>query len=264
VEALIASIQTSDYQLDVATYRQARRLFARCAADATLMAAVREAAPEYGRQEYLLNVNAEGRPIYTSPEICTDFRAVSAPAFGLWFREAILPGQDDPVLLVARWLCHLTGLRHRTVHLFLDHPTLVDHTLVQVRSVDKDEAPGCFDLPVAGHVDGVASAEDALRRELGEEVGLTLDLLSDLRCLGTHEQVCLSDPPGFHNVEHHTVYRARLTVEGWLRVGAADHEVAAVAVFTVPDLVGMMQRFPDRVASGLHGSFSLYVAESVS
>lgn len=263
MQALVASIQASDYQLDRATYRQARRLFERCKADAAAMAAVRGAAPEYGRREYLLNVDGEGGAVRTAPEILADFAAASEPEFGLWFQAAALPGQGEPVLLVARWLCHLTGLRHRTVHLFLDHPTLADHTLVQVRSVDKDEAPGCFDLPVAGHVDGVASVEETLDKELEEEVGLTLDLLSGLRCLGAHEQIRLPDPPAFRNVEHHTVYRARLTVEGWLRASAADHEVAAIAAFTVPDLVEMMRRFPDRVASGLRGSFSLYDGDCV-
>jgi isopentenyldiphosphate isomerase len=258
VKALVASIRASDYQLDRATYGQARRLFERCTADALVMAAVKRAAPEYGRREYLLNVDGAGKVVRTAPEILADFSTASTPAFGVWFQEAILPRQGEPVLLVARWLCHLTGLRHRTIHLFLDHPTLADHTLVQVRSVDKDEAPGCFDLPVAGHVDGVASVEETLDKELGEEVGLTPDLLSGLRRLGAHEQIRLPDPPAFRNVEHHTVYRARLTVEGWLRASAADHEVAAIAAFNLPDLVSMMRRFPDRVASGLRGSFSLY------
>ena len=47
--------------------------------------------------------------------------------------------------------------------------------------MDNYETPGTFDLPCAGHVSGVDSAEETLAKELGEEVNLALDDLEDLR-----------------------------------------------------------------------------------
>ena len=106
------------------------------------------------------------------------------PGFGRWFRAAQVGG--TPVLLVARWLCHLAGFRHRTVQLFLEHPTAEAYTLLQVRGLDKAEAPGSFDLPAAGHVAGVDTIEEALFAELEEELGLRAEDLDGLAAVGRY------------------------------------------------------------------------------
>jgi 8-oxo-dGTP pyrophosphatase MutT (NUDIX family) len=263
-DAVVASVEAADAQLDLSAYCQVRDLFERCAHDRAVLDAVSRAAPEYGRPEYLLCVNRHGQPTGTEQEILTDHAMVVAqrPALDRWFRRVVLPDKGGAVLLVARWLCHLAGFRHPTVHLFIDHPIHLDHTLVQVRSVDKEEAPGCFDLPVAGHVDGLASAEQTLRKELEEEIGLTTDRLASLTLLGAYEQAHTVDRAGFRNVEYHTVYRARLTEEGWLQANASDREVAAIAVFSLADLEAMIRCFPERVASGLKGSLALYQGDA--
>jgi 8-oxo-dGTP pyrophosphatase MutT (NUDIX family) len=258
VDALRAAVGAAGYELDQAAYGRVWALFAQCSADPTAMEELKRAAPEYGRREFLANVDDGGRPVVAAREDLAHARSVRDPEFDLWYQEANLPGDGRSVLLIARWLCHLAGFRHRTVHLFLDHPTHRNHTLIQVRGVDKDEAPGCFDLPVAGHVVSMDTVERTLSRELGEEIGLTTEMLTELTLLGTYEQGYVDDRSGFHNVEHHTVYRARLADEGWLAISAADHEVAAIAVFAVPDLEAMVERFPERVARGLRGSFPFY------
>ena len=91
------------------------------------------------------------------------------------------------MLLAARWLCHLVGLRHRTVEIFLDLAGVGDgHTLVQVRGMDKVIAPGAFDIPCAGHASGAEFSEEALRHELGDELNLALEDLEDLRLIAEH------------------------------------------------------------------------------
>jgi isopentenyldiphosphate isomerase len=181
------------------------------------------------------------------------------PDFDTWFRQVPMPNSDTSALLIARWLCHLGGFRHKTVHLFIDHPTLDNHTLIQVRGLNKAESPGCFDLPMAGHVVRLESVKDTLIKELGEELGLELEELEEITLLGSRGLI--SNPhPGFHNVEHHVVFRGRLSATGWQNVNANDHEVAAVAIFPLTDLQQMIVRFPNRVASGLKSSLALYTS----
>ena len=62
----------------------------------------------------------------------------------------------------------------------------------------------------------------------------------------------------FLNVEHHTVFRGRLRPEALARLRFPDGEVAAVCLIAVPELARYLAAFPDRVASGLGGSFPLY------
>lgn len=264
LRALIEAVEDAGYVLDGEVFRHALELYDRCRDDPRQLQALRRMAPEYGAQEFLLPVDAGGRPTAAPMQLLAEARNAAGARSGLadWFSEAPLTDGSGVALLAVRWLCHLVGLRHRTVHLFIDHPCLRDHTLVQVRGPRKAEAPGCFDLPVAGHVEGTATAEEALHRELAEELGLSLDALCELRGLGSHEQRWLPDGPGFRNAEWHAVYRARLTPEGWLGAEVSNREVAALAAFYLPDLQEMMVCFPDRFASGLKGSLSLYVGDA--
>lgn len=63
------------------------------------------------------------------------------------------------------------SLLHRVVHLFVFDPP--GRLLLQKRSMMKDVAAGKWDTSVGGHVDYGESVEEALHRELGEELGIT-------------------------------------------------------------------------------------------
>jgi 8-oxo-dGTP pyrophosphatase MutT (NUDIX family) len=260
LRALIEAVREAGHVLDGQALGRALCLYEGCRADPRHLQAVQHLAPEYGVQEFLLPVDADGRPSLASQQMLAQVRDVlgARPGPELWFGEAPMADGGGTVLLVVRWFCHLIGVRHRTVHLFIDHPCLPDHTLVQVRGPQKAEAPGCFDLPVAGHVEGLASASETVYRELAEELSLTAGVLRGVRELGSYELGPLPDTSGFLNVEHCDVYRARLTPRGWLDASVSSPEVAALAAFHLPDLERMMARFPDRFASGLKGSFALY------
>jgi len=222
--------------------------------------------PEYGKDEYLLVVDRYGQPEGRSAEIVAAWRACyfANRQFGMWFREATL--EERPVLLAARWLCHLAGLRHQTVEIFIDPPEAappkVDtpqaaHTLVQVRGMDKVDAPGAFDIPCAGHVSGLDGIEQSLEKELGEELNLRLGDLDDLRELARYispaRQGCY-----LLDEEYRYLYRAMLKPGAVGQIRFSDGEVGALALFNMVELRRYCQRFPERAASGLSDALGYY------
>lgn len=69
--------------------------------------------------------------------------------------------------------CHGNpDLLHQAVHVFVVHPDTGD-LFVQQRSMNKDIQPGKWDTSVGGHVDAGETAEQAVVRELSEELGVT-------------------------------------------------------------------------------------------
>jgi isopentenyldiphosphate isomerase len=223
---------------------------------------------EYLHDEFLLVVDEEGNASGTSEKILNSFRVNAAeyPQFGKWFVEVVSPlaspakngGDQRRVLLAARWLCHLIGLRHGTVEIFLDPPHLDDHTLVQVRGLEKFEAPGAFDIPCAGHISGTDSVEGSLAKELAEELALTLDDLHDLRLLKQYNSYTGGGVKSTANHEHRVLYRARLKSSAAERIRFQDGEVAGLAVFSLPELREMISIYPDRIASGLSDAIDFY------
>jgi len=222
--------------------------------------------------EFLLPLDAGGVAMPLSPPLvgALDSAVPHVPEGQNWLSHANLQGQ--PVLLAARWLCHRIGLRHQTAQLILDHPTNPALTLIQVRGLDKEEAPGAFDLPCAGHVVGLDTPLQALARELREELGLTFDALVDLSQVARYESRDLPDwpvssqepdrPAGFMNVELRTVYRARLRAEALVQVHFADQEAGALAIMGLATLEAWIARRPERIASGLRGAIALYAGRS--
>jgi len=168
--------------------------------------------PGYGEHEFLVCVDSQGNPVHVSKDILRNYQKTREqfPDFLDWFQEAKLPDQGDHTLLIARWLCHLLGYRHSVVHLFINHPVEKDCTLVQVRSMSKSEAPGCFDLPVGGHMSGFGSVLETLQKEISEELGLEPEDLCEMVSLGGYEFADIASKPGFHNVEYRYVYKGKI------------------------------------------------------
>ncbi len=74
--------------------------------------------------------------------------------------------------LAPRRLCHGNpALRHRTAHVVVRSSD--GRILLQRRSLDKDVQPGRWDTAVGGHLAHGESFEQAARREMAEEIGLT-------------------------------------------------------------------------------------------
>ncbi|MBW2458539.1 MAG: NUDIX domain-containing protein [Deltaproteobacteria bacterium] len=102
------------------------------------------------------------------------------------------------------------ALIHPVVHCLVTHPD--GRLLLQLRSQDKDVQPGRWDTSVGGHVGFGEATEDALRREMVEEIGLdatTVELRflygyvnrSDIETELVHTYSCCSDGPFVRQAE---------------------------------------------------------------
>lgn len=257
LDALRTAAREADYTLTEEALAAALALFHCCGEDARALAALREAAPGYGADEFLLNVAADGTLVGAAEAMVAAARSEGQP-FRLWLREATLE-DGRPVLLVARWLAHLAGFRHRAVHVFLDHPERSDYTFVQIRSFEKLRGLGSLDVVLGGHVKGTAGLEATVVEELRDELGLDAATdVTDIAPIGAydyHGTAALFDP---QNIEYRAVYRGCLRAEALARVRFADAEVAALCLFALPELRRYLDAYPERCASGLVGSFPLY------
>jgi 8-oxo-dGTP pyrophosphatase MutT (NUDIX family) len=214
--------------------------------------------PELEMDEFFVNVHADGTPVSCSPEVLAWARVTrqAHPEFVQWFRET----PDCSSLLVARWLAHVAGFRHRAVHLFLDHPTRKEYTFVQLRSFDKCGYPGCFDIPVGGHIKDSVPVETSLAEELHEELGFDLARDVDgLALVGTYDYADATNRAEVRDMEHRTLYVGTLREEALGRAHFTDGEVAALCLFSVHEIQLLLRRHPEQTASGLLDSFQYYL-----
>ena len=209
--------------------------------------------PEFGRDEYLVNCDTEGRAIVAEND--SGLSSLSAGARP-WLKR------EDNKLLVSRWLAHFIGFRHRVIHLFLDHPDHPDHpdcTFAQIRSLAKYNSPGRLDMPIGGHVTGLGDLGTSLERELKEELGLEIDRdVDDLHEAGSFTIVEDDDMPDHIEVEHATVYRATIHREAMSRLRFQTGEVGALALFRIDELDRWIKERPEDVGGGMRDSWRFY------
>jgi isopentenyldiphosphate isomerase len=86
----------------------------------------------------------------------------------------VVDQRDRQVGLAPRARIHAQGLLHRAVHVLLFTPG--GRLWLQRRSMGKDTHPGKWTSSASGHVDPGEDYHAAARRELGEELGLELEL----------------------------------------------------------------------------------------
>jgi isopentenyldiphosphate isomerase len=214
---------------------------------------------EYLQDEFLLNVDGEGRAPDISNHIERMFlqTAKEHPEFTKWFSLSIK--ESKPTLLAGRWFCHLAGLRHGTVEIFIDPPLLENHTLVQIRGMNKFEAPGAFDISCAGHINGTDTIVRSLEKELAEELNLTLNDLNELRLIKQYNSYTGGGENKTANYEYRILFRAKLIAKTVVDIRFQDREVAGLAIFSVPELREIIACYPDRIASGLSDALIYYV-----
>lgn len=83
----------------------------------------------------------------------------------------VVDENDDVIRVTTRDEVRRLRLLHRSVFVVVVRPT--EQLLVHKRSPDKDLWPSLWDIAVGGVVSSGESYEEAARRELAEEVGIT-------------------------------------------------------------------------------------------
>lgn len=264
LEKLRSSLKTSGYILNDIVFEGAKQFFFACNEGPSCVEILRKKALEYDKTEFFLNVDSKGLAIYPPVELMEDFRMISDryKDFQFWLREEKDQENKGTTLLVARWLSHLVGFRHRCAHIFLDHPILDGYTFVQLRSFDKLDYPGCFDIPIGGHAEGIERIEETAKRELKQELNLDIEEdIEDFKQIGNYDYCEPSSNPDFYNIEHRTVFRGRLKTKAISKIKFIDGEVAGICLFITKELTNLLKKFPERAASGLVGSFPIYLQQ---
>lgn len=103
---------------------------------------------------------------------------------------------------------HQKGLLHPTVHVWLY--TIDGRILIQQRGKNKATHPLLWDVSVAGHVSAGENVVAAAIREVGEEIGLTINE-TDLKSLGTFKAVHKISED-FIDAELHHIFLCELNV----------------------------------------------------
>lgn len=168
-------------------------------------------------------------------------------------------------VVAPRWLCHLMGLCHRTVHLVLRTPQ--DWLALQVRGRHVDW-PGRLDLSVTGHVRAGLSWREAMQREAAEELGLDLTpragmiTAGGLSTVGPPYRRCEADSlnPPVHICHVTQVFAATLTPAGLASLRFSDGEVMGLYLCSLAEIDQLLVEDALRIAPGLMQSLPVYLA----
>ncbi|MBR5523200.1 MAG: NUDIX domain-containing protein, partial [Akkermansia sp.] len=154
----------------------------------------------------------------------------------------VVDEQDRVLRQATRKEVHDGALLHRAVHVLVFNKN--HDCLLQKRSLLKDRHPGVWDSSAAGHLDAGESYEDAARRELKEELGITDTKIIHVGTL----------PPTEHTGWEHVAIYAAL-YDGKVHFPAA--EISGVMPFPASLIDTWLERRPQDFAS----SFALCWAQ---
>ena len=148
----------------------------------------------------------------------------------------VVDASDQVIGTATRAEVHTQKLTHRAVHVFVFNKR--GDLLLQKRSLLKDMCPGLWDSSVSGHLDSGESYENAARRELGEEMGITSENIP--------EEIARITPSTNTGWEHVRLYRTHY--DGTLRFPSA--EVDAAMWFPLAEISAWTASHPEDFAPG--------------
>jgi 16S rRNA (adenine1518-N6/adenine1519-N6)-dimethyltransferase len=149
-------------------------------------------------------------------------------------RFAVVDEQDQVVGEAPRGEVHGNNLLHRAVHLFLFNRQ--EELFLQKRSPWKDRHPLLWDSSAAGHVDAGEDYDEAARRELDEELGVTAKLTRVVKL------------PASDRTGQEFIWLYRGEHEGPFRLAAAEIEYGDF--FPLEVVTGWVQARPEDFAPG--------------
>ncbi|KAH7444019.1 hypothetical protein KP509_02G060800 [Ceratopteris richardii] len=143
-----------------------------------------------GTEEYLDVLTREGEHTGISkPRLFPPYRLVSLSFSGL-------------VVYIS--LVHRDGDYHRAVHVWI-YAESTGELLLQKRADNKDSWPGLWDISCAGHISAGDTSLSSARRELEEELGVSLPFEA-FELLFVYLQECVINDGTFINNEFNDVY----------------------------------------------------------
>lgn len=162
--------------------------------------------------------------------------------------EIIMACEEDgtPIRIVSREEIHKRGLWHETFHCWIveiEDGTPYIH--LQLRSADKKDFPGLFDISAAGHILAHESVRDGVR-EIKEELGIDVKY-GELLPLGViKDQLSLED---FTDNErcHVFLYITTQNLDGAYRF--QKEEVAGMFKFDFQDFYNLCMGSTERIES---------------
>jgi dimethyladenosine transferase len=105
---------------------------------------------------------------FIAPPPCPDMRLTNSERF------PVVDKNDTILRDASRSEVHANNLRHRAVHILIFNPAR--EVYLQQRSRWKDRHPLKWDSSAAGHVNAAESYDETARRELKEELGISVPL----------------------------------------------------------------------------------------
>jgi isopentenyl-diphosphate delta-isomerase len=139
-----------------------------------------------------------------------------------------------------RSIAHLTGLWHRTVHVWIVNNQ--NRVLLQKRARTKESFPGLWDISAAGHITAGDASASAARRELEEELGIEAGE-GELKFLFTVKNSFEDPSKPFIDNEISDVYLAKRTFDpGTLVIDKT--EIDEVRLFGIEELKEAMAMSP--------------------
>ncbi|PWU17555.1 MAG: NUDIX hydrolase [Verrucomicrobia bacterium] len=152
--------------------------------------------------------------------------------------------RDEVIGQAPRYEVHSRGLLHRAIHVLVFNSN--GRIFLQKRSLSKDRQPGLWDSSASGHLDAGEDYDVCARREVREELGLSLPT--------TPERVFKLPASAQTDQEHVWVYRCR--AEGPFTLAAEEIETGDW--FTPAQVSAWMTDRPQEFASAFRLIWKLY------
>lgn len=160
----------------------------------------------------------------------------------------VVDARDRVIGRAPRSEVHARKLLHRAVHVFVFDRR--GRLLLQKRSADKDEFPLCYTSSASGHVDAGEFYDDAAKRELQEELGLSLPLERLVRLAASPQTA----------YEHTVLYRAVTDTAPQPHPG----EIERIESCDLDEITARLERAPERFAPPFRVLFRWYRANRSS
>lgn len=149
---------------------------------------------------------------------------------------------DDVIGVTSRKDAHRLNLYHRAVHLYALGEK--GGLILQKRSHTKDIDPGLWTVSCSGHVDRGETFEEAARREMQEELGVTIEI-ADL-----YELLYSTPSPGngYEFVRSYEILHPIQPIHD-------DNEIEEICEIKLPQLFQWLEREPDSFALSFRYQF---------